>query len=207
MYNAFTTMLGLQDRMNRKVHPDWPQQGYEWYRAIWVECAELMDHYGYKWWKQHQPDMEQVQLEVIDIWHFGISGVLVQHGSAESAARAMQEELGGWQPKGLDVRAATEALAENALATRGFSLRHFWELMHAADLDFEGLYRRYVGKNVLNLFRQDHGYKEGHYRKTWDGREDNEHLVELVATLDSGAADFGEQLYGALAERYAQAGA
>lgn len=207
MYNAFTTMLGLQDRMNRKVHPDWPQQGYEWYRAIWVECAELMDHYGYKWWKQHQPDMEQVQLEIIDIWHFGISGILAQHGSAESAALAMQAELEGWQPKGLDVRAATEALAENALATRGFSVRYFWELMHAADLDFDGLYRRYVGKNMLNLFRQDHGYKEGHYRKTWDGREDNEHLVELVATLDASAADFGEQLYDALAERYAQTGA
>ncbi|MFA6630524.1 MAG: dUTPase, partial [Sulfuricurvum sp.] len=35
------------------------------------------------------------------------------------------------------------------------------------------LYRLYVGKNILNQFRQDHGYKEGHYIKIWNGLEDN----------------------------------
>ena len=36
-------MLELQDGMNTKVNANWQAQGYEWYRAIWVECAELMD--------------------------------------------------------------------------------------------------------------------------------------------------------------------
>ena len=43
------TMLEMQEQMNQKVNADWRQQNYEWYRAIWVECAELMDHYGWKW--------------------------------------------------------------------------------------------------------------------------------------------------------------
>jgi hypothetical protein len=55
-------------------------------------------------------------------------------------------------------------------------------------MPFEELYRRYVGKNVLIFFRQDNGYKDGIYRKTWEGREDNEHLVELMTSLDEHGA-------------------
>ena len=69
---------------------------------------------------------------------------------------------------------------------------------------FTDLYTAYVGKNVLNFFRQDHGYKEGTYVKTWLGREDNEHLVELVAPLDKDADDFAEQVYQALESRYGE---
>lgn len=48
-------MLEMQNAMNTKVHEQWFSQGFEWYRAIWVECAEMLDHYGWKWWKnKHQ---------------------------------------------------------------------------------------------------------------------------------------------------------
>ena len=73
-------MLDLQNSMNTKVNANWQAQGYEWYRAIWVECAELLDHYGWKWWKKQSPDTEQVALELIDIWHFGLS-ILLQSGT------------------------------------------------------------------------------------------------------------------------------
>ena len=74
--------------------------------------------------------------------------------------------------------------------------------MVAVDLDFDGLYSAYVGKNVLNFFRQDHGYKDGSYVKTWSGREDNEHLVEVMASLDHGAEDFAQNVYNSLQGRY-----
>ena len=57
--------------------------------------------------------------------------------------------------------------------------------MRASDLSFDQLYRMYVGKNVLNFFRQDHGYKDGSYVKVWDGREDNEHLSDILSRLDA----------------------
>ncbi|TDJ65831.1 MAG: hypothetical protein E2O35_06725, partial [Proteobacteria bacterium] len=45
-------MLEMQDGMNSRVDGDWFNQERAWYRAIWIECAELMDHYGgWKWWK------------------------------------------------------------------------------------------------------------------------------------------------------------
>ena len=60
-----------------------------------------------------------------------------------------------------------------------------------------------IQKNVLNFFRQDHGYKDGTYIKEWQGREDNEHLSELLESLDAATSNFPEAVYEALASRYA----
>lgn len=53
------TMAAMQDAHNRQVHAAWREQGYPYYRAVWVECAELLDHFGWKWWKHQQPDADQ----------------------------------------------------------------------------------------------------------------------------------------------------
>lgn len=202
MKQALLTMLELQHRMNTRVHEDWINQNFEWYRAAWIECGELMDHYGYKWWKQQHPDMNQVRLEIIDIWHFGMSALFTPGADVEAVADTILEQLQGYQPSAADVRAATEALAEHCLASKSFSAAHFWDLMQAADLDFQQLYTAYVGKNVLNFFRQDHGYKDGSYQKQWQGREDNEHLVDLAAELDGEQPGYSDRLYAALEQRY-----
>lgn len=195
-------MLTMQSNMNSRVHKDWVNQNFEWYRAIWIECGELIEHHGYKWWKKQVPDLPQVQLEAIDIWHFGLSALFQDGKSIETLACEIQAELEHHQPSGLGVPEATEALALHSLDTQSFSPSLFWDLLIAAELDFQGLYRSYVGKNVLNFFRQDHGYKDGSYIKQWGGREDNEHLVDLLAELDSNADDFSEQVYAALKVRY-----
>ena len=46
--DAVSNMLEMQHRMNTRVHEQWIDQGFEWYRAVWIECGELMDHVGYK---------------------------------------------------------------------------------------------------------------------------------------------------------------
>jgi dimeric dUTPase (all-alpha-NTP-PPase superfamily) len=197
-------MLTMQDKMNARVHEKWVEQDFEWYRAIWIECGELIEHFGYKWWKKQDTDLEQVQLEIIDIWHFGMSALFCHGKTIDEIASEIETELDAFVAVGLDVREATEALALHSLQSKGFSPSHFWELMLASGLDFDSLYSAYVGKNVLNFFRQDNGYKGGTYTKNWQGREDNEHLVELVAGLDKDASDFGEQVYQALQDRYSQ---
>jgi dimeric dUTPase (all-alpha-NTP-PPase superfamily) len=203
MKQQFRTMLTMQDAMNRKVHSDWVERDFEWYRALWIECAELIDHFGYKWWKQQTTDMAQVRLEIIDIWHFGLS-MLFDGRSIEQIADDLCEQLAVQSIPRADVLRATEVLACHTLAKREFSITLFWSLLDAADISFDDLYQAYVGKNVLNFFRQDHGYQQGTYSKVWGDKEDNEHLLELIAELDQSAADFGDQLYGSLQNRYAQ---
>ncbi len=202
MKQALINMLTMQDRMNRRVHEHWIEQDFEWYRAAWIECGELIEHYGYKWWKKQEADMEQVRLEIIDIWHFGMSALFRGGKPIAQIAAEIEAEVADFVPRGQGVREATEALALHCLQTRGFSAACFWELMLSAGLDFNSLYSAYVGKNVLNFFRQDNGYKAGSYVKNWAGREDNEHLVELVAPLDKSAEDFADQVYRALELRY-----
>jgi dimeric dUTPase (all-alpha-NTP-PPase superfamily) len=196
-------MLELQEAMNARVHANWREQGFDWYRAIWVECAELMDHYGWKWWKKQSPDIDQVKLELIDIWHFGLSILLVKQVPAEAIAEQLDKALK--QPLNLPFHASLEAFTAETLTTKDFSIEKFAALLQVMEMPFDELYVGYVGKNVLNFFRQDHGYKDGSYQKVWDGREDNEHLVDAVKSLDASSSDFKTALYEALSQRYTQA--
>lgn len=198
-------MAALQDAHNFKVHPDWRNQGFAYYRAIWVECAELLDHFGWKWWKRQDSDLAQVKLEIVDIWHFGLSEMLRANTLAvdrvdPAVMRVFAER--GEVKLASDFREAVETLAERTLYRHAFPLEAFVDLMVALPMGFEELYRTYVGKNVLNNFRQAHGYQTGEYRKQWAGREDNDHLVELSRSLDGGATTYAADLYQALTARY-----
>ena len=202
MLTAVTIMLDLQDKMNTKVHANWRTQGYEWYRAAWIECAELMDHAGYKWWKHAEPDIEQIQLEVVDIWHFGMSALLVGSEDSEALAGDIVADLSAPPSSRMSLLGASEALASACITSESFSTPDFLNLMRASDLTFDQLYRMYVGKNVLNFFRQDHGYKDGTYVKVWDGREDNEHLSDILSRLDPTDANFTDAVYQGLSQAY-----
>lgn len=204
MLQQIETMLRLQDDMNTRIHPDWRAQGNAWYRAIWVESAEMLDHYGWKWWKKQTPDLEQVRLELVDIWHFGLSILLERSVPADEVADRLAAELES--DKDTDFRQDLEAFVVQTLHSRGFDLAGFARLMRGVDLSASELFHRYVGKNVLNFFRQDNGYQDGSYRKVWRGREDNDHLVEIVRDLDAGSSDFPTRLYAELQQRYQQAG-
>ncbi len=197
-----TAMLALQDEMNSRVDADWLQRGREWYRAIWIECAELMDHYGgWKWWKSSTQDREQVLLEIVDIWHFGLSIRIPLDRDFTRAARQIALEWTAPNTSHGFLR-DVETLAAHALTTQGFQVAMVPTLLAAIDAGFDDLHRAYIGKNVLNFFRQDHGYKDGSYRKLWQGREDNAHLAEVLDRLDSDRVSFREDVYAALKARY-----
>lgn len=202
MQAQLKVMFELQDAMNSRVNADWREKGFEWYRAIWIECAELMDHYGWKWWKHQSPDIEQVKLELIDIWHFGLS-ILLEKGVEPTAVLKEIESSLGQKAEG-EFKNKLEDFAQYTLDNKGFSIPLFLALLDSVDMDFNDLYCGYVGKNVLNFFRQDNGYKDGSYQKIWGGKEDNEHLVELVTDLDTSASDFSDLLYNGLKTRYKQ---
>ena len=201
MQQQLLTMLQLQDDMNTKVHPQWREQGFAWHRAIWVELAEMLDHYGWKWWKHQSPDLEQVHLELIDIFHFGLSARLVSGQAVEQIAAEIETDLA--QVEVQETFAETvEAMVAATLATKNFDVKTFAGLMQLTDLSFDELFRHYVGKNVLNFFRQDHGYKTGEYIKIWNGREDNEVLMDVLKATDANSADFKDKVYQGLKQAY-----
>lgn len=201
MKDKLLIMLNLQDAMNARVNSAWREAGNEWYRAIWTECAEMLDHYGWKWWKHQQPDLDQVRLELVDILHFAMSDYLLQGNDNEVVASRILQEMD--KPESIkEIRLAIESMAQSTIANKSMHFSVFSNIMQLIEMDFDQLYRMYVGKNVLNFFRQDHGYKDGSYIKVWQGREDNEHLAELLTRLDSDSAEFKNEVYQGLQDRY-----
>ena len=200
-------MAALQARHNQEIHPQWRDQGYAYSRAIWVECAELLDHYGWKWWKHQRPDLDQVRLEIVDIWHFGLSEMLRDgriNLSEQRVADEIIESLRASSTKD-DFRAAVECLAQSSLQTRSFDPQAFAALLASLPMGLNELHGLYMGKNLLNSFRQANGYADGSYVKIWQGREDNEHLMDILGSLDPLAGDFETALNRELEVRYGRA--
>lgn len=201
-------MLELQDAMNSKVNSNWRNAAYEWYRAIWMEAGEMLEHFGWKWWKKQVPDTMQVKLEIVDIVHFALSIRLVQGGeqgsSLDAIAESIADDFANPQATG-DIRTSIELLAKRTLMDEGAHFSNIAGIMNHLDMPFDELHEIYVGKNVLNIFRQDNGYKEGHYIKMWNGREDNEYLADILKKLDSDSQTFKSDIYDALEAAYPEA--
>lgn len=206
-------MLTLQGQMNATVNPHWLSAGYPFLRAVVVEVGEALDHLGWKWWKRQDQNMEQASIELIDILHFMLSHELVEAGgdiysAADKLVRnsepSRQSILFDGKSYSLtsDPRQLFELLAGLA-ASRRNELSVLEACFQAVGLVWDQVYVQYVSKNILNIFRQDNGYKNGSYVKEWFGQEDNVHLVELVSTLVPNSPTFTADLRQALASRYA----
>ena len=193
-------MLDLQNKINEKVHPHWREQNFEWYRAIWVECAELLDHYGWKWWKKQSPNQAQIELELVDIWHFGLS-ILLSKYDIEKSISLISEGMIDQRGSG-KFKENLEDFTSNTLQTRSFDLKRFNQVMNDVGLTFEKLYVGYISKNVLNSFRQDKGYQAGTYIKDWGGIEDNEYLIRLASKMDPKSENFSSELYTLMEREY-----
>lgn len=205
-------MLELQDSMNKKIDSDWIGKRHAYLRAVLVEATEALEHYGWKWWKKQTPDMPQLRIELIDIWHFVLSEYLLRaNGDKAAAAQAI---ISAWaEPAALDfdgahyaletidMRGQLELLAALA-AVRRLCMPLLAHLFAACVLTPAALYREYVSKNVLNHLRQDRGYKTGAYKKIWDGAEDNVQMAEILQSLRVADEQLPQALYHALAQRY-----
>jgi dimeric dUTPase (all-alpha-NTP-PPase superfamily) len=210
------TMLSMQARMNSKVDPAWIRAAYPYMRAVVIEAAEAIEHHGWKWWKKQAMDLPQLQMELIDIWHFMLSELLLMHkGNEEAAFNVLMAETAvndseaklifdarSYQINQLTTLEKLELLIGTGVSRR-VEIGLFAAIMNDCRLDWQEVYAQYVSKNVLNFFRQDHGYKEGTYRKIWQDREDNEHLVDIMQELNPQDAAYQDLLYTRLAQRYA----
>lgn len=207
------TMLQMQDSMNKKVNPDWLAANYPWTRAIVVEGAEALEHYGWKWWKKQEPDLAQFKIELVDIWHFILSHYVRRNdGHLESACGTILGMLtASYFEQGLSVGPRFHYFEDSSIlqlleqliglaASGSTNPRLFEVIMQRVDMSWDELYRSYVGKNVLNFFRQDHGYKDGTYRKIWNGEEDNVWLARIMEQTDD-----PDVIYHALRTNYAGA--
>lgn len=212
-YEQLLPMLKMQDQLNRLIDPEWVQAKYPWLRAAWLESGELMEHVGWKWWKHQERNTVQAQIELVDIWHFMLSewlGNTPKDEDVESAAALLIESMYApekWTPvqdealqRHTDLHVMIDSFAHLCSANI-FNVKIFERIMQLLNMSWSDMYRMYVAKNVLNIFRQHNGYKLGTYIKDWAGKEDNVVLEELMAAQPNASP---EELMAQLAVKYAE---
>jgi len=184
-----------------------------WLRCIHMEVAELIDSTPWKHWKNiaAQPDMNNIHVELVDIWHFLMSYIL-QETNVPKAVSLVNTHCIYEAAEDIDVKAMVkeaEKLSYISLAIEtgnmpSFSgierfIDQFFRCCKISGLSFTWLQKLYIGKNCLNKFRQDNGYKEGTYVKVWNGDEDNVVMVSILEQMEN--VSF-EVLYNKLEEAY-----
>lgn len=210
-------LITMQDELNTYIHPEWKLQNFDWNTAIIDECQEILEHLGWKWWKQGyrtgltEANKAQIQLEVIDILHF-----LISLDAQEGVKAKDLLSLINTNSKANNIWATVDWMRNDA-ATGVATLGTWAQLAHSVDLTEQQILETYTQKFVLNKFRQDHGYKDGTYVKSWQSawlggvvgavavlREDNEVLAQVVKDMASDGEDTCDEevLYGRLEARY-----
>lgn len=210
-YDAMKVIFDLQNDLNCVVDKNWVELNREWFRAIWIESAELMEHIGWKWWKKQTPNKEQAFMELVDIFHFGVSDIIQKKGLSEEviidAVKKMESSILITPIQEVEpsvILSAIEKFSASIITSEKFDLFDFFTLMNMFGFTFEKLFKFYVGKNVLNKFRQDNGYKTGEYSKVWFGKEDNVHLEEILNKLEfnNSVSDAPTIIYNILNDAY-----
>ncbi len=222
--NKIETMLRLQQQLNDTTNGIGWEYGVtkngkmiDWRRCIWLEAAELVESYPWKHWKNidAEPDYANIKIEAVDIWHFVMSealriwslekrggiGDLAEAITSADAYRAFEK---GVRLENIDPYhqiEQVETLVEMLFCRTPIETwtAQFYRVALQSGLDLDALYRLYVGKNILNQFRQDHGYKEGTYIKIWNSEEDN---VVMQRLLEIESALTPEALYAELERVY-----
>lgn len=219
------SMLQMQQRLNDQTCGlNW-ENGYtkegkiiNWKRCIYMECAELIDSFAWKHWKNIKAplNLDNAVIEIVDIWHFVMSLMLENYkiNLGEDAIKLAKDicAVSGFndfckEPFALDENSQYEIINDiEALIHKcsGFDskisdiLTNYFRISLKCGVNLSVLYQFYVGKNVLNKFRQDNGYKQGSYKKIWNGKEDNEMVSEILA---NGAKE-PDEIYNKLCEIY-----
>ncbi len=222
----FKEMFLMQQKLNDETNGEGWEKGYNkhgriinWRRCIYMECAELIDSFNWKHWKDIDtpPDWDNITIELVDIWHFVMSLGLEYYkneklGSIDDIVRELTDSqyfdefcLDPERPDDKDallIVSVIEHFMKDALDAKPFYKLSddFFESALQCGLNIDILYKYYVAKNVLNKFRQDNGYKEGSYKKVWNGKEDNVFLMEMLEEGPMGI----EAIYLALDEAYSR---
>lgn len=219
--SKIASMLQLQQQLNDATNgKEWEEgitaQGkiINWKRCIYLECAELVESYPWKHWKNISApaDTENIKIEVVDIWHFVMSEVLrLNRGrDIEEIAKEIkslqnfciiQDEAKEIDDNHLDQIANIEDFIKTIFMEASWQdiLEKYLTILAQSGLNVDSLYSLYIGKNILNQFRQDHGYKDGTYKKLWNNVEDNVVMQEILKEHPNITP---YELYDALKERY-----
>ena len=186
-----------------------------WGEAIQQELAELVDSFPWKHWKDVDAEIDAMnaRVEAIDVLFFVMSEIITTVCDTNSPTidpiYDVILEVNDYYYNCIDYgpKLSTENdpvyviinianklrkdINDKDLYSKElysiFMFRTVIDLLLFLELDIDKIYRLYMGKLLLNEFRQENGYKIGVYKKIWctkEGKkvEDNVVMYETAIT-------------------------
>jgi dimeric dUTPase (all-alpha-NTP-PPase superfamily) len=154
--------------------------------AILDETVEVLGSRHWKWWKNsdkmNQVDWDNVQVELIDIFHFLLSTAVQQkqQDSIFMMLMTLDNEKNPFPVK--DDKFFDDFWSEFLMAVWQKSLPlvivKWIEFWYRSGGTYKSLAQNYFIKNALNHIRQEFGYGQGAYQKMWKHPNDPTKLVE-----------------------------
>jgi len=165
MLEMYNRQVKFQERMNTNYEIQ--------YLALVAEIGELVDSFGFADWKVNERDDENILIECMDICIFAMNCNHYLNGLYMSPT--IEYVSGTYTDYQL-----IEKILENLYSQ---------QFMNILELIFDAYPEvkvRLIGKQALNTFRQNNGYKEGTYSKIWaNGKEDNITMLNVLKPKDT----------------------
>lgn len=188
-FGLWLETVDIQKAFNNKVAPGWLQdkEKYDYWMAILDETVEVLGSKHWKWWKKDKElgeiDWDNVQVEIIDLFHFILS-VAIQQGT---------QHILFTQLVNLEMNKETQVIRDDAF------FKSFWdefmiavqnkllplaavriiEYWYRTGGDAAQLFMEYRVKSALNNIRQEFGYGTT-YQKIWLDAETGQNVEDNV---------------------------
>jgi len=214
----FNSMFNLQSRLNDFTNGDKWRTGItkegrkiNWMRCVRQETSELIDSFNWKHWKDinKKDDIYNAKVELVDIIHFMISQSLLADIKPKNV---WSNFVRTYNTKDTIVE-LSETIIEDSFNidynndkdvcctdnVNRYFIYSIWKVIatiaYKLDFTLDDIYELYMTKNILNIFRQNNGYKDGTYLKLWgeNNIEDNVILSELMYFINNEETD---EFYG-----------
>lgn len=202
--NVFEAMVRLQNTTQDIFNPEWLDLDWNFLRAARIEGSEAITHLGYSWWKKPSDNYTEAAIEIVDAFIFVVCDIIRSNSkdsnvedyvgrTATSVSNRLRIGLEagfnecmyeGYVENRIDIINSTiETFIEQTRINPLKSLETLGIIISMLGLNADGFFKRYIGKNALNIFRKKNGYKNGTYEKFWEKEEDNVWLNRIMDGL------------------------
>lgn len=223
LFNMFKT----QYELNNMINPNWKNEltKHDFKTAIITEYAEFIESYDWKWWKKGNTNMQNIKLELVDIIHFTLSGMLLKleletveiylknidfsfYYNFNKKLKVNYSDRSDFVKKNDEIFTNFINVFDKYFSDSAWYFQSVITLLldfiYVNGFGINDIYKIYVAKNTLNKFRLKNGYKEGRYNKIINNREDNDYVFEFIENYTKDIIELPNELYSYLSNIYQQ---
>jgi hypothetical protein len=148
-----------------------------WDYDIIIEFGEMLSSMAVEHWLDKDYDIDNIQLEIVDIWHFFLSKWIRLDN------KLLKQDIKVREP--INYKGDLTLVLMDILSTDwNYGLLAMLYLTDFYFDSFDEMYKMYITKNALNIFRNQNGYNDNSYNKIWDGKEDNYYLPKIIKVFE-----------------------